>query len=200
MKASFRRVFSQHADSKDLLLSSAGYENIPIGVHVPVLDLPWLPDKDTTRVLSKAVIQGTLTAGRRDFASFFADLVQSLNGALLLRCKGSKSNVSLLVDPSSWGYLHPLHGHKAFIPDHRSSASPFELALVGAGSIEIPEELAYMVTVHHDLDYDNFYRLIANMDIVVPAFADFGCKYYSQASLRRSCSYAKITRIKQAQQ
>ena len=33
-----------------------------------------------------------------------------------------------------------------------------------------------MVTVYHDLDYEDFYKLIAEMDIVVPAFADFGCE------------------------
>lgn len=32
-----------------------------------------------------------------------------------------------------------------------------------------------MVTVYRDLDYDIFYKLIAEMDIVVPAFSDFGC-------------------------
>ena len=78
-------------------------------------------------------------------------------------------------DPVSWGY-HPLGGHKSFIPDHRSHDPPFELALVGAGTIEIPEELAYVVTVYHDLDYEDFYKLVAGMDIVVPAFADFGCE------------------------
>ena len=86
------------------------------------------------------------------------------------------NQVYLSEDPAAWGYLHPLNGHKAFIPDHRSSTAPFELALVGAGTVEIPEELAYMVTVYHDLDYDQFYRLIATMDLVVPAFSDFGCE------------------------
>ena len=33
-----------------------------------------------------------------------------------------------------------------------------------------------MVTVYHDLDYEDFYKLIAGMDFVVPAFADFGCE------------------------
>ena len=73
------------------------------------------------------------------------------------------------------GY-HPLDGHQSFIPDHRGPIPPFELALVGGGGrLEIPQELAYMVTMYQDLDYDDFYRLIAGMDIVLPAFADFGC-------------------------
>lgn len=33
-----------------------------------------------------------------------------------------------------------------------------------------------MVTLYRGLDYADFYKLVANMDIVVPAFADNGCK------------------------
>ena len=80
-----------------------------------------------------------------------------------------------LEDPNAWGY-RPLNGRTSFVPDHEKSDPPFELSLVGSGHIEVPEELAYMVTVHHDLDYEAFYKLIAGMDIVVPAFIDFGCK------------------------
>lgn len=33
-----------------------------------------------------------------------------------------------------------------------------------------------MVTIYHDLDYEDFYKLVADMDLVIPAFADFGCE------------------------
>ena len=81
MKASFRKVFNQHADSTDPALYTAGYESIPIHVHVPALDLPSLPSKDPSRSLSKAIIQGTFNVGRRDYVRFFADLIKSLHGA-----------------------------------------------------------------------------------------------------------------------
>lgn len=82
VKASFRRVFNQHADSANRTLYTAGYEHIPIDVHVPILDLPGLPVKDQNRILSKVVIQGTFDVGRRDYPNFFADLVRSLHGKL----------------------------------------------------------------------------------------------------------------------
>lgn len=81
-------------------------------------------------------------------------------------------------DPEAWGY-HALSGRTAFVPDYRSADPPFELALVGSGSLVVPEELAYMVSVYRGLDYLDFYRLIASTDIVVPAFADNGCKLIS---------------------
>ncbi|KAJ3558614.1 hypothetical protein NM688_g815 [Phlebia brevispora] len=164
VKTSFRRLFDQHAESANHTLYSAGYENIPIDVHVPVLHLPNLPVKNRSRILSKAVIQGTFDVSRRDYPHIFDDLVSALH-----------------EDAAAWGY-RPLDGHKYFIPDHRAATPPFELALVGAGTIEIPEELAYMVTVYRDLPYEAFYKLIAGMDIVVPAFADFASYYEDQAS------------------
>lgn len=86
-------------------------------------------------------------------------------------------------DSRAWGY-NPQEGRKSFVPDYQSPMPPFELLLVGAGSINIPEELAYMVSVHHDLTYKDFYALVASADVVVPAFADFGCEYCP----RPSCS------------
>ena len=73
-------MFDQLADSAESTLSIAGYENIPIDVHVPVLDIPFLPPKTVTRSLSKAVIQGTFDTRRRDYPHVFADLISSLHG------------------------------------------------------------------------------------------------------------------------
>ena len=78
-------------------------------------------------------------------------------------------------DPSAWGY-HPLESRASFVPNYDAPAPPFELLLVGAGSIDVPEELAYVVSIHHDLTYKEFYAIVAGADVVVPAFADFGCE------------------------
>ncbi|THH01770.1 hypothetical protein EW026_g1021 [Hermanssonia centrifuga] len=163
VKTSFRRVFNERADSTDVSIYTAGYESIPIDVYAPVLNIPDLPQKDLGRVLSKAVIQGSFDVGRRDYPRFLADLVSSFH-----------------EDPESWGY-HPLEGRAYFVPNHRSPEPPFELAIVGSGALQIPQVLAYVITVYHDVDYNQFYKLIASMDIVVPAFADFGY-YEDQAS------------------
>ncbi|KAI0699808.1 hypothetical protein BC835DRAFT_1267341 [Cytidiella melzeri] len=153
--ATFKNRFDEFAESKDLHIFSSGYASIPIDSHYPVLDLPDLPEKSYTRTLSKAVIQGSFDQNRRDYANIFTELIASLHD-----------------DAPSWGY-HALGTRKSFVPNHRASVPPFELYLVGSGYIEIPEELAYMVTIHHDLDYEDFYRLIAGCDIVVPAFSSF---------------------------
>ncbi len=54
---------------------------------------------------------------------------------------------------------------------------------MGSGALQIPQVLAYVITVYHDVDYNQFYKLIASMDIVVPAFADFGCKFAPSAHI-----------------
>lgn len=163
VKGAFRTKFDALADSTEPLLYTAAYEHIPIDVHIPVLDVPNLPEKDPRRTLAKAVIQGSFDTSRRDYYRFFDEMIQSLH-----------------EDPRGWGY-HALDDRVSFIPDYRADVPPFELALVGSGSLEIPIELAYMVSIYRGLDYLDFYKLIAGMDIVVPAFADNGY-YENQAS------------------
>ncbi|OJT10588.1 hypothetical protein TRAPUB_12887 [Trametes pubescens] len=150
----FKEKFAVQAEDTEPLLYTAGYDHIPIDVHVPVLDISNLPTKSLPRYLSKAVIQGTFSVGRRNYPVIFRDLIASLH-----------------ADPVAWGY-HPLEGRKSFVPDPDSRAPPFQLLLVGSGSLEIPEELAYIVSMHTDLPYNDFYNLIADCDVVVPAFAD----------------------------
>ncbi|KAG6919187.1 hypothetical protein DXG01_008485 [Tephrocybe rancida] len=71
---SFRESFNTLADSTDPVVRSAGYENIPIDVHVPILPLPNLPERPTSRPLSKAVIQGSFSMDRRDYNNIFEEL------------------------------------------------------------------------------------------------------------------------------
>jgi hypothetical protein len=47
---------------------------------------------------------------------------------------------------------------------------PLHLHLAGGGSLEIPPTLTHVVVLHTDLEYNQFYTLIAQMDICIPAF------------------------------
>lgn len=88
----------------------------------------------------------------------------------------SYTHLRIPEDPTAWGY-HPLvESHRAFEPNHDSLVPPFQLLLVGSQYIGIPEELEHVVVVHRDLLYKDFYNLIANADIVLPAFADNSCE------------------------
>ena len=82
VKNSFQEKFDSIADSSDRDLHTAGYQYIPIDVHVPILDIPDLPIKPLPRQLATAVIQGTLVGDRRDYHRFFDDLIASLRGTL----------------------------------------------------------------------------------------------------------------------
>ncbi|KAK0193988.1 hypothetical protein F5146DRAFT_413805 [Armillaria mellea] len=160
----FRQLFDTLADSDDEGIRSAGYEHLPIDIHIPVLDLGDKPDRPF-RTLSNVVIQGSFTKSRRDYDNIFDDLLASLSD-----------------DPTVWGYL-PLLGTSgvSYEPDHRLRSPPFRLFLLGSGWLEIPVELKNIVTVHVDLNYTDFYALMKEMDVCLPAFADNGY-YQRQAS------------------
>ncbi|KAJ7236810.1 hypothetical protein C8J57DRAFT_1087981 [Mycena rebaudengoi] len=158
--AAFRRSFLVEADSVNATIRSAGFEYIPIHVHVPVLDIP-LADRKYSRVLSDAAIQGSFSPIRRTYADFFAELGESF-----------------ARDPKAWGYL-PLATHDAsYIADITLPDPPFRLFLVGSGHLQIPHELQNVVVIHDGLNYPEYYELMSRMDICVPAL--FSNKYYDR--------------------
>jgi len=159
----FRQNFNELADSADLVVRSAGYEGIPIDVHPPVLPLPNLPEHPHNRSLSKAVIQGSFDPARRDYTNIFSDLVTSLR-----------------EDPAAWGYL-PLGDQPSYVPDPNQTNPPFQLHVLGSGWLAVPDELKNIIVVKTDLNYPEFYELMSQMDICVPAFAELGY-YRMQAS------------------
>jgi hypothetical protein len=71
----FRHSFDLEAE-RDL---GAGYEYIPIDVHVPILDIPDLPGHSAQRIPSNIVIQGSFATDRRDYLHFFEELIASLS-------------------------------------------------------------------------------------------------------------------------
>ncbi|KAH9942981.1 uncharacterized protein BXZ73DRAFT_87432 [Epithele typhae] len=163
---SFRDKYARLADSSDPHEYTAGFEDIPIDVHVPLHDAARLnlPRRPFPRTLSRAVIQGTIDPSRRQYDRIFADLVDSIR-----------------EDPQAWGYEPTPDASGAYLPDTRGPEEPFQLLLVGAGDIPIPPALTHVVSIHHDVPYRDFYALVAAADIVVPAFADLGY-YDAQAS------------------
>ena len=76
----FINKFAEAADSHDPSMFAADFEHVSIDVHVPVLDIPNLPVKQSPRHLTKAVIQGKFEIERRDYTRIFQELIQSLNG------------------------------------------------------------------------------------------------------------------------
>ncbi|KAJ7678990.1 hypothetical protein DFH06DRAFT_975066 [Mycena polygramma] len=163
--AAFKRLFLINADSPDASIRSAGYEYIPVDVHVPVLDIPVAADHKPSRVLSDAVIQGSFSLDRRDYIEIFAELKESFVG-----------------DPKVWGYLPLGSEDDAFyVVDTTLPDPPFRLFLIGSGYLEIPHEFKDVVLIRDGLSYPDFYALMSEMDICVPAFSNNG--YYDfQAS------------------
>ncbi|KAJ6513047.1 hypothetical protein C8R45DRAFT_812313 [Mycena sanguinolenta] len=165
--AAFKRSFLINADSPDPTIRSAGYEYIPVDVHVPVLDVPVIVNRSSSRILSDAVIQGSFSTDRRDYVEIFAELKESLER-----------------DPTVWGYL-PLGTEEdaSYVVDTTLPDPPFRLFLIGSGWLEIPQELKNMVLVRDGLSYPDFYQLMSQMDICVPAFSTQDNGYYDdQAS------------------
>ncbi|KAJ7364246.1 hypothetical protein DFH08DRAFT_949854 [Mycena albidolilacea] len=164
--AAFRRAFVINADSLDATMRLAGYEHIRVDAHVPVLDIPVVLDHSPGRILSDAVSQGSFASDRLDYLEIFAD-----------------SKESLAHDPKVWGYL-PLGAEDdaSYIFDTTLPDPPFRLFLIGSGSLEIPQELKNMVLIRDDLNYAEFYNLMSNMDICLPAFRGDNEYYEEQAS------------------
>ncbi|KAJ6458883.1 hypothetical protein DFH09DRAFT_1231861 [Mycena vulgaris] len=163
--AAFRRSFLISADSPDASIRLAGYEYIPVDVHVPVLDIPMAVDHGRSRILSDAVIQGTFYSDRRDYLEIFSELKESL-----------------LRDPKVWGYLPLAAEDAAYVVDTTLPDPPFRLFLVGSGWLEIPHELQNLVLIRAGLNYSDFYTLMSDMDICVPAFSGGNGYYEDQAS------------------
>ncbi|KAK0204984.1 hypothetical protein DFS33DRAFT_1259694 [Desarmillaria ectypa] len=159
----FRQLFEILADSDEEEIRSAGYEYLPIDVHIPALDLGDTPDRPF-RILSNAVIQGSFTKSRRDYDNVFEDLLESLAD-----------------DPTVWGYLPLRDTGASYESDHGLRSPPFRLFLIGSGWLEIPDKLKNIVTMHVNLNYTDFYALMKEMDVCLPAFADKGY-YQHQAS------------------
>jgi hypothetical protein len=86
---------------------------------------------------------------------------------------------TLIDNPAVWGYL-PLNDGESYV--HDINLDPFKLHLVGSGEIDVPPELENILVFHKDLNYRDYYDVMAGMDICVPAFGPTDEYYVPQAS------------------
>ena len=68
-----------NASEPSPLIASAGFEYIPVDVHIPILNIS-IERQQTPSLLSNAVIQGSFSVDRRDYLTIFDDLVNGLHG------------------------------------------------------------------------------------------------------------------------
>ncbi|KAF9542624.1 hypothetical protein CPC08DRAFT_439036 [Agrocybe pediades] len=178
VKETYHQVLLDRARSSDPSLRSAGLEHVPIDVHVPILDVQNLRDLSPTRLLSQAVIQGSFSRERRDYTRIFFELNQSLH-----------------EDPLVWGYER-LGSSRSFLP-HTALVNepPFQLHLVGSGSLDVPAELENIVVFHTDLNYKDFYEVMGGMDICIPAFLASEDFNYKRQELRNAYKHIDDDRI-----
>jgi hypothetical protein len=141
-----------------------------------------LPDKSGKRVLTNAVIQGSFDESRRAYPYTFNNLIRSLHGWFYSISVYSSSNFQNHIEnPANWGY-HPLGNGSSFIPDTSLVDPPFKLQLVGHGWVDIPPELKNVVAFHVNLNYTEYYDVMAGMDVCIPAFGPSDEYYRPQAS------------------
>lgn len=87
-------------------------------------------------------------------------------------------NLSTLIigNPEAWGYKSLARDRNVYEPLDASPDETFELHLIGEGQLEIPRALSKAVFIHRGLNYTDFYALMQQMDIVIPAFVNVDCE------------------------
>ncbi|WVQ74319.1 hypothetical protein IAR50_003918 [Cryptococcus sp. DSM 104548] len=160
-------------------MESTVWENVPVEVMIPIFDYPSSQEARPEPAIfpSRAVVQGNIEPGRRNYDKLLSDLRKSF-----------------LKSPAMWGYSG-LEG-SPFRPLSGVDSSPFTLHLVGQINpqhpLVIPVELKDVVHIHYDLPYPEFYQLISDADVMIPAFRDRGPYEDTTSS---SIAAAAITRI-----
>jgi radical SAM superfamily enzyme YgiQ (UPF0313 family) len=88
----------------------------------------------------------------------------------------------LVVEPELWGYSHLQVGEEStFVPLPNTTlrhSPPFKLHLIGSGGVVIPPELKNIVITHGGINYTDFYTLLGEMDVCLPAFSRSSDAYY----------------------
>jgi hypothetical protein len=143
-------------------LTPANFDDFQTDYIAPVLDLASTFLEGTepkSPELSNVAIQGSFELARRDYTSIFNELETSLRS-----------------DAAAWGYT-PATPSKPFEPIEH--LHPFVLHIMGNGresDLKIPPALEQVIKVWKDLDYPDYYKKIASMNLVLPAFSGPGCK------------------------
>jgi len=83
------------------------------------------------------------------------------------------------VEPELWGYSRLQVGEEStFIPLLNTTSPPFKLHLIGSGGVVIPPELKNIVVTYGGINYTDFYTLLSEMDVCLPAFSRSSDAYY----------------------
>lgn len=153
------------------------WATLPVETLIPIFDYPALIRRPEPAVWpSRAVVQGNIVPGRRNYQKLFKDLRHSM-----------------LDNPALWGYSSRGLG----LPlTPQPAQSPFTLHLVGQTypgyPVDIPTELDNVVSVHESLPFHDYYTFISECDIMVPAFSQ---RSTYQETTSSSIAAAVITRI-----
>ena len=97
----------------------------------------------------------------------------------------------IIGDARAWGYRPLSYDRNIFepLPDDEGGLERFKLFLLGYGELQIPKSLEHVVEIKTGLDYSEFYQLMQNMDIVIPAFSGDAC----EANLSFHCGLRVLT-------
>jgi len=139
------------------------WDAVDVHVAVPIFPAPGVPEISSSRtsVANRIVIQGSIDSSRRSYNKLFQDLVP------LMR-----------EDLASWGYYQE-GTNTSWLPlgdnlDSWTSSEPFSIHLLGSitkgHEPEVPVELENVVKYHGNIEYVEYYQLLASMDLLVPAF------------------------------
>ena len=131
---------------------------------------PWsLPyqSKDSDRKPSKIAILGNIHLHRRNYQGIIRELSEKLQGARAkVHCEISMTDLCT-ADPEAWGYEAATTPGGAYVPMNDPALPALTLHLVGSlptnTKLDIPEYMEHMIEIHPDLEYSDFYRLIASM-------------------------------------
>ncbi|KAL7005680.1 hypothetical protein EMMF5_004762 [Cystobasidiomycetes sp. EMM_F5] len=120
----------------------------------PVFPVGQLKKPEHKPRLSRAIIQGNIEHGRRDYTGTYAALEREIRN-----------------DPELFGYYLSENG-TTFLP-LPDCTDRFQLTLLGLDRHEVftPQALIHVVRRGMEEMYADFYQAIADQDIVIPAFA-----------------------------
>ncbi|ORY31811.1 hypothetical protein BCR39DRAFT_525500, partial [Naematelia encephala] len=143
------------------------WQGVQVETILPIfpLDYQQLPDTDRvqahelvprerSRRPSRMAIVGGIEPKRRRYTAFIQELHRSVQ-----------------ADSSVWGYKLE---SGIYVPDPSSAVEPAKFYLVGklhaSFDLNIPSEIASMIEIVSDLEFEEFYLFLASMDLLVPAF------------------------------
>ena len=121
-----------------------------------------LQNRDPNRRPARIAILGNVHLHRRNYQGMIDELHDAISGE---RARGASADST--DDPEAWGYRASIAAGGRFVATDDPARPPISLHLVGSKPsntiLRIPPEMEHLVEIHSDLEYTDFYRLIASM-------------------------------------